>query len=43
MVGGWVDWIEENEAVGMSYWTLLWVGGWVGRTYYSSPLVRREE
>ena len=29
-VGGWVGWIEENEAVRMSYWTLGvgWVGGW---------------
>ena len=27
-MGGWVDWIEEHEAVGMSCWT-LWVGGWV--------------
>ena len=22
-------WIEEDEAVGTSYWT-VWVGGWVG-------------
>ena len=29
-VGGWVDWVEEIEAVGMRY-CLLGVGGWVGR------------
>ena len=28
-VGGWVGWIDEDEAVRMSCWT-LWVGGWVG-------------
>ena len=33
-MGGWVGWIEENEAVGMSYcelWVGGWVGGWVGK------------
>ena len=36
-VGGWVEWVEEKEAVEMSYWTVgvRWVGegvgGWVGR------------
>ena len=30
-VGGWVGWVEENEAVRMSYCELgIWVGGWVG-------------
>ena len=30
-VGGWVGWVEENEAVRMRCWTWgVWVGGWVG-------------
>ena len=32
-MGGWAgEKIEEDEAVRMSYWTLMggWVGGWVG-------------
>ena len=35
-VGGWVDWMEEEEAVGMSYcgcWVGGWVGGWVEILY----------
>ena len=50
-VGGWVGWIEENEAVGMSYCKLgvRWVGGWVthlvleeeeeGRDYFVDGLL----
>ena len=28
-MGGWVGWVEENEAVLTRCWA-LWVGGWVG-------------
>ena len=28
-VGGWVGWVEEEQAVRMRY-CMLWVGGWVG-------------
>ena len=28
-VGGWVGWVQEEEAVGMRCWG-SWVGGWVG-------------
>ena len=28
-VGGWVGWVQEEEAVRMGYWN-KWVGGWVG-------------
>ena len=44
-VGGWVGacvgWVEENEAVGMSYceWRLDgWVGGWVSTFLMASRL-----
>ena len=49
-VGGWVGWVEENEAVGMSYckgglggvdWVGGlggWVGGWVGRWVGGLPV-----
>ena len=36
-VGGWFGWIEEDEAVRMSYCTIGeggWVGGWVGDVLY---------
>ena len=32
-MGGWLGWIEENEADRMNCWSLRldgWVGGWVG-------------
>ena len=52
-MGGWVGWVEENEAVGMSYCELgvRWVGGkqgvgmggWVGGLYLSSRCVKTAE
>ena len=41
-MGGWVEWIEENEAVRMRcYMCCRWVGGWVGeggRSYLSKAV-----
>ena len=47
-MGGWVGWMEENEAVGMSYCELglgKWVdgvGGWVGFIPSFCSICRKE-